>query len=322
MFGTTSIINAASSWAVTIDTVDVNHQYFYREIRADYDSVSVLCAYGEMNAVDGSSDSTVIQFVNAVRTSNTYFEGTIDSVNYKCTTTPVLLGAQDNICFFRSMAVLYNGPTQADTQLPDTLTWVTHVINKTNGMWLGTIDSVCLLRKDTGAFCFPEYTGTFGSNSFDVVSVGASTIPGATDGDSVYLAMKMSSSGTSNQYSYTDYERWETKFSEYMNMGKKADSELNAAVPNRYSMSVHPNPTSGRLLIDIHSKDMLNQHAEIYLMSIDGRKLGTIHSDNLVEGINRCAYNLPGHLSAGTYLVTAVGRNGELLSSAKVSLVK
>lgn len=315
--GTTNVIQAAKFLGLQTDTMVVHTPYWYRTLSADYDSVTALCTFGEMFVVHANGDSTIIGFNNLSPQED--YTTTLDSLNYFQTSEPMLLSNTDNISMFRSMGYQHMSDIQQDLGLPDTITWVSHVVKVDGDVWLGTIDSVCMMKKDTGMFLFPEFSGTTGTASWDVLSIPAQTIPGATTGDSVYIRLTMTLSGDAVHYFYSDHWRLNAKFSEHMNLGKKSGGTPSALITS-FSVIAYPNPAVDHIMVDIDAVEPSS--GVLSLVTIDGRNVATIRTSTLEKGTNRILYSLPSNMAAGAYYLLLMNNDGAVLGKHKLLVTK
>lgn len=317
-FGTTGILKAAKMLALPVDTIEVHQQYWYRDISVDYDSVTAICTYGEIFLAQDSEDSTLILFQNVAGVTENEYVGALDSVNSKCRTEAFSLGSLDHITFFRSMSYMYTSPTQLDLGLPDTITWVATLRSQQSDEWLGTLDSVCIMRKDTGMFTFPEFSGTLGEESWDLLSIAAGDFPEALNED-VYISIEMSATGLGDRYFYSDFLSLNAKFSDN-NFMPKIPGGASETTANTFTLEAYPNPSSGLIYVDIKATESTSLQLQIF--SVDGRQIDVVRPRDLFTGTNRIVYRLPNSAPAGTYFLALVRDDGQVVDNKRVAVVK
>ena len=313
--GSMNIVHAAGLF-LTTDTVEVETPYYYRTIQADYDSVTALCIYGETFIINAANDSVAIEF-DSLSLYDVY-TNVLDTINDRCRTKPMLLTDNDDVSLYRAIGYRHVNNTQQHLGLPDTVTWVLQVRSQYGNNYLATIDSVCIARKDTGMFNFPEFTGTTGSESWELLTIPASSITGATEGDSVYLQVLMSVSGNADDYMYDDFVRINSKFSDVQSIQKINASPVE--VKSIYGMKTYPNPASDYVMIDVTART--EESVTLRIVSLDGRVNSNIAAGTLRMGTNRYIYQIPTDLVSGAYHILLLNNNGSILNQKKIMTVK
>ena len=95
------------------------------------------------------------------------------------------------------------------------------------------------------------------------------------------------------------------------------DAEDEPAAPEAPSLTVHPNPTTGRATVTFALPQAAEVRAAIY--DVLGREIAVIHDGPLAMGTHELAFDT-GELPAGVYVVLAAGAGS--LHSQRLTVVR